>query len=179
MYHAALTIFFFLFCLGVIYGAICDARTYTIPNRVPYGLAGLFAVYAALVWWNLSLAGAGIPRAMAQSAVSGTTAATCACAATSTLATTPATANRRLVIGVDAVGAPGSGCQNAQIAEMTLTLFRGWPAGRRLLMRCPRRGMHVLRALIRHPPEVSSVRCCLQSSRSRGPSSRTASSEGS
>ena len=46
----ALTVTFFLFCLGVIYGAICDVRTFVIPNRVPYGLAGLFAVFAALVW---------------------------------------------------------------------------------------------------------------------------------
>jgi prepilin peptidase CpaA len=50
--HLALTATFFLFCLAVIYGAICDVRTYTIPNRVPYGLAGLFVVFATLVWLN-------------------------------------------------------------------------------------------------------------------------------
>lgn len=42
----------FLFCLAVIYGAICDVRTSTIPNRVSYGLVGLFAVFATLVWLN-------------------------------------------------------------------------------------------------------------------------------
>lgn len=52
MIQAALTFTYFLFCLAVIYGAICDVRTYTIPNRVSYGLVGLFAVFATLVWLN-------------------------------------------------------------------------------------------------------------------------------
>ena len=38
----------FLFCLGVIHGAICDITTFTIPNRVSYGLAALFVPFAAL-----------------------------------------------------------------------------------------------------------------------------------
>ena len=50
--HLALMVTLFLFCLAVIYGAICDVRTYTIPNGVSYGLVGLFAVFAALVWLN-------------------------------------------------------------------------------------------------------------------------------
>ena len=50
--HLSLTAIFFLFCLAVIYGAICDVRTYTIPNRVSYGLVGLFVVFATLVWLN-------------------------------------------------------------------------------------------------------------------------------
>ena len=52
MIHLALTFTLFVFCLAVIYGAICDVRTYTIPNRVSYGLVGLFVVYAVLVWLN-------------------------------------------------------------------------------------------------------------------------------
>ena len=52
MIHFAITAILFLFCLAVIYGAICDVRTYTIPNRVSYGLVGLFAVFALLVWLN-------------------------------------------------------------------------------------------------------------------------------
>ena len=52
MIHFAITAILFLFCLAVIYGAICDVRTYTIPNRVSYGLIGLFAVFALLVWLN-------------------------------------------------------------------------------------------------------------------------------
>ena len=50
--HFALTITLFLFCLAVIYGAACDVQTFTIPNRVSYGLVGLFVVYAFLVWLN-------------------------------------------------------------------------------------------------------------------------------
>ena len=50
--HLSLTATFFLFCLAVIYGAICDVRTYTIPNGVSYGLVGLFVVFATLVWLN-------------------------------------------------------------------------------------------------------------------------------
>ncbi len=46
----ALTATLFVFCLAVIYGAICDVTTYTIPNRVSYGLAAFFAVFAALSW---------------------------------------------------------------------------------------------------------------------------------
>jgi prepilin peptidase CpaA len=50
-----LTMVLLLFCLGVIYGAISDVTSYTIPNWVPYGLAGLFAVFAALTWGSLPL----------------------------------------------------------------------------------------------------------------------------
>ena len=50
--HLALTATLFLFCLAVIYGAICDVRTYTIPNGVSYGLVGLFVVFGTLVWLN-------------------------------------------------------------------------------------------------------------------------------
>ena len=50
--HFALMVTLFLFCLAVIYGAICDVRTYTIPNGVSYGLVGLFVVFATLVWLN-------------------------------------------------------------------------------------------------------------------------------
>lgn len=49
MTNAALVLILFLFCLAVIYGAICDAKTFTIPNRVSYGLVGLFAAYALLL----------------------------------------------------------------------------------------------------------------------------------
>ena len=52
MVHFALTITLFLFCLAVIYGAACDLQTFTIPNRVSYGLVGLFVVYAFLIWLN-------------------------------------------------------------------------------------------------------------------------------
>ena len=40
--------FGFLFCLGMIYGAIRDVLSYTIPNRVSYGLAALFIPFAIL-----------------------------------------------------------------------------------------------------------------------------------
>ena len=56
-----LTATFFAFCLAVIYGALSDAATYTIPNWVSYGLAVLFAVFVALAWqrtpvlWHLGL----------------------------------------------------------------------------------------------------------------------------
>lgn len=53
MYHLALTVIFFMFCVAVIYGAICDIAQYTIPNRVSYGLLGLFAVYGTLVYVNM------------------------------------------------------------------------------------------------------------------------------
>jgi len=46
----ALTATLFLFCLTVIYGAIADVTTYTIPNWTSYGLALLFAVYALFAW---------------------------------------------------------------------------------------------------------------------------------
>jgi prepilin peptidase CpaA len=49
----ALTLILFLFCLGVIYGAICDLTSFTIPNRVSYGLAALFVPYAAIGWSEL------------------------------------------------------------------------------------------------------------------------------
>lgn len=54
-HQAGLTAALFLFSLAVIYGALSDVRTYTIPNRVSYGLALLFFVYAALKWPELSL----------------------------------------------------------------------------------------------------------------------------
>ncbi len=38
----------FLFCLGVIHGAIRDITTFTIPNYVSYGLAALFVPFAVL-----------------------------------------------------------------------------------------------------------------------------------
>ena len=50
--HSALTITLFLFCLAVVYGAVCDVQTFTIPNRVSYGLVGLFVIFAILVWLN-------------------------------------------------------------------------------------------------------------------------------
>jgi prepilin peptidase CpaA len=56
-----LTATFFAFCLAVIYGALSDVATYTIPNWVSYGLAALFAVFAALTWqrtpvlWHVGL----------------------------------------------------------------------------------------------------------------------------
>lgn len=40
----------FVFCAGVIYGAVCDARTFTIPNSVSLVLLADFAVYAILAW---------------------------------------------------------------------------------------------------------------------------------
>lgn len=50
--HLAIASTLFVFCFAVIYGAICDVLTYTIPNRVSYGLVLLFCVYAALVWYR-------------------------------------------------------------------------------------------------------------------------------
>lgn len=50
LHQAALTATLFLFCLGVVYGALSDIASYTIPNRVSYGLALLFIPYAALQW---------------------------------------------------------------------------------------------------------------------------------
>jgi prepilin peptidase CpaA len=55
LHQAALTTALFLFSLAVIYGALSDVRSYTIPNRVSYGLALLFLVYAALKWPDLPL----------------------------------------------------------------------------------------------------------------------------
>ena len=49
--HQLLLAIFFLFCLAVIYGAICDMRSFTIPNRVSYGLVGLFLAFAPFVWF--------------------------------------------------------------------------------------------------------------------------------
>jgi prepilin peptidase CpaA len=49
----ALTAILFLFCLGVIYGAICDLTTFTIPNRVSYGLVVLFVPYALIGWSHM------------------------------------------------------------------------------------------------------------------------------
>jgi len=54
-YQTALTATLFLFSLAVIYGALSDVRSYTIPNRVSYGLALLFLVYVALKWPELPL----------------------------------------------------------------------------------------------------------------------------
>jgi prepilin peptidase CpaA len=51
--ETALTVTLFLFSLAVIYGALSDIRTYTIPNRVSYGLALLFFAYAAAKWPDL------------------------------------------------------------------------------------------------------------------------------
>ena len=48
--HFAVTAVLFLFCVAVIYGAISDVTTYTIPNWVSYGIALLFFVFAALTW---------------------------------------------------------------------------------------------------------------------------------
>jgi prepilin peptidase CpaA len=48
--ESLLTATFFAFCLAVIYGALSDVATYTIPNWVSYGLAALFVVFAALTW---------------------------------------------------------------------------------------------------------------------------------
>lgn len=48
--NLAVSAILFLFCLAVIYGAISDVTTYTIPNWVPYSLVVLFAVFAALTW---------------------------------------------------------------------------------------------------------------------------------
>ena len=50
--HTALSLTLFLFCLAVIYGAISDVRSYTIPNRISYGLIALFIVFAILVSYN-------------------------------------------------------------------------------------------------------------------------------
>lgn len=52
MMHFALGTVYFLFCLAIIYGAICDVQTYTIPNLVSYGLMGLFVCYAGLIYFN-------------------------------------------------------------------------------------------------------------------------------
>jgi prepilin peptidase CpaA len=56
VHHAALAATLFLFSLAVIYGALSDIRSYTIPNPVTYGLALLFVVYAALSWTELPIA---------------------------------------------------------------------------------------------------------------------------
>ena len=48
--QTTMTITLFVFCLVVVYGALCDIRTYTIPNRVSYGLLGLFVLFAIQVW---------------------------------------------------------------------------------------------------------------------------------
>jgi prepilin peptidase CpaA len=45
----------FLFCLSVIYGALCDLTRYKIPNTVSYGLALLFIPFAALNWNQLPI----------------------------------------------------------------------------------------------------------------------------
>jgi prepilin peptidase CpaA len=44
-----------LFCLLVVYGAVCDVTTYKIPNVVSYGLVLLFAAYAVATWGSLPL----------------------------------------------------------------------------------------------------------------------------
>jgi prepilin peptidase CpaA len=53
--QTALTATLFLFSLAVIYGALSEVSSYTIPNRVSYGLTLLFCVYAALKWPELPL----------------------------------------------------------------------------------------------------------------------------
>jgi prepilin peptidase CpaA len=55
LHQAAVTAALFLFSLAVIYGALSDMRSYTIPNRVSYGLVLLFFAYAALKWPDLPL----------------------------------------------------------------------------------------------------------------------------
>ncbi len=52
--YASLAILF-LFVLAVVYGAICDVTSYTIPNRVSYGILLLFVPYAALHWGQIPL----------------------------------------------------------------------------------------------------------------------------
>jgi len=44
-----------VFCVAVIYGAISDVTTYSIPNWVSWVLAGAFVPYAILHWSNLPL----------------------------------------------------------------------------------------------------------------------------
>jgi len=48
--NLAVSAILFLFCLAVIYGAISDVTTFTIPNWVPYGIVALFALFAAVTW---------------------------------------------------------------------------------------------------------------------------------
>ena len=52
MIHFAFTIIYLIFCFLVIYGAISDMTTFTIPNRISYGLVALFAVFGWLVWFT-------------------------------------------------------------------------------------------------------------------------------
>jgi prepilin peptidase CpaA len=49
----AAPVLLFLFVLAVIYGAISDLASYTIPNRVSYGIFLLFIPYAILAWDQL------------------------------------------------------------------------------------------------------------------------------
>jgi prepilin peptidase CpaA len=52
MYDIALTLLMLFFCLAVIYGGFCDLAEFKIPNRVSYSLAGLFVIYALLVFFS-------------------------------------------------------------------------------------------------------------------------------
>jgi prepilin peptidase CpaA len=49
----ATAVLIFLLVLAVIYGAICDVTSFTIPNRVSYGILLLFLPYAALNWGQI------------------------------------------------------------------------------------------------------------------------------
>ena len=40
----------FIFCTATIYGAVCDAKSFTIPNTVSLTLVAVFAIHAGLVW---------------------------------------------------------------------------------------------------------------------------------
>lgn len=42
-----------LFVLAVVFGAISDVTSFTIPNRVSYGILLLFVIYAALNWQHI------------------------------------------------------------------------------------------------------------------------------
>lgn len=50
MPHLMALLIFFVFCVAVIYGAVCDVTNFTIPNGVSLVLVGDFAVYAVLGW---------------------------------------------------------------------------------------------------------------------------------
>jgi prepilin peptidase CpaA len=51
----AITALSYLFCLGVIYGALSDLTRYKIPNLVSYGLVLLFIPFAAMTWNTLPI----------------------------------------------------------------------------------------------------------------------------
>ena len=57
--------FAFLFCLGMIYGAIRDVLSFTNPNRVSYGLILLFVPFAVLkLGFGLTMLHAGLAVAV-------------------------------------------------------------------------------------------------------------------